>query len=138
MSGAVWSPVSYTHLIWVVIVGAVYFVVYYFLFAFLIKKLDLKTPGRDDSEEVKLYRRSDLEARKAGGASDNSGAEDELSVRICQGLGGKKNISDVDCCATRLRCTVPVSYTHLGRLRSCQQQLGRCPLRRTGEINLLQ
>ena len=25
---------------------------------------------------------------------------------ICQGLGGKKNISDVDCCATRLRCTV--------------------------------
>lgn len=97
---------SKTNWIWVVIVGAVYFVVYYFLFAFLIKKLDLKTPGRDDSEEVKLYRRSDLEARKAGGASDNSGAEDELSVRICQGLGGKKNISDVDCCATRLRCTV--------------------------------
>lgn len=25
---------------------------------------------------------------------------------ICKGLGGKKNISDVDCCATRLRCTV--------------------------------
>ena len=32
--------------------------------------------------------------------------EDELSAAICRGLGGKKNISDVDCCATRLRCTV--------------------------------
>ena len=32
--------------------------------------------------------------------------EGELSAQICAGLGGKKNISDVDCCATRLRCTV--------------------------------
>ena len=87
-----------TNWIWVVIIGIVYFVVYYLLFHFLIVKLDLKTPGRDDNEEVKLYRRSDLEARKKG--------EDELSQAICDGLGGKKNISDVDCCATRLRCTV--------------------------------
>ena len=95
-----------TNWIWVVIVGAVYFVVYYFLFGFLIKKLDLKTPGRDDSEEVKLYRRSDMEARKGGAGQKEGAAEDELSMKICQGLGGKKNISDVDCCATRLRCTV--------------------------------
>lgn len=91
-----------TSWIWIVIVGIVYFIVYYFLFTFLIKKLDLKTPGRDDSEEVKLYNRSDLEAKKNG--TDES--TDELSAMICQGLGGKKNISDVDCCATRLRCTV--------------------------------
>ena len=98
-----------TNWIWIVIVGIGYFIVYYFLFSFLIKKLDLKTPGRDDSEEVKLYRRSDVEARKnTGGASGSvvKSAEDELSRTICQGLGGKKNISDVDCCATRLRCTV--------------------------------
>ena len=94
-----------TNWIWVVIVGIVYFVVYYFLFSFLITKLDLKTPGRDDSEEVKLYRRSDVEARKKG-ESGAASAEDELSMTICHGLGGKKNISDVDCCATRLRCTV--------------------------------
>ena len=55
-----------TNWIWIVIVGIVYFIVYYFLFSFLIKKLDLKTPGRDDSEEVKLYRRSDVEAKKNG------------------------------------------------------------------------
>jgi len=91
-----------TSWIWVVIVGIGYFVVYYGLFTFLIKKFDLKTPGREDAEEVKLYRRSDLEAKKNGGNVDT----DELSAMICQGLGGKKNISDVDCCATRLRCTV--------------------------------
>ena len=91
-----------TSWIWVIVVGIVYFVVYYLLFSFLIKKLDLKTPGRDDNEEVKLYKRSDLEAKKN---ADNEEV-DELSAMICQGLGGKKNISDVDCCATRLRCTV--------------------------------
>ena len=91
-----------TNWIWIVIVGIGYFVVYYFLFSFLIKKLNLQTPGRDDNEEVKLYTRSDVNAKKAG----ETVAEDELSAAICRGLGGKKNISDVDCCATRLRCTV--------------------------------
>lgn len=94
-----------TNWIWIVIVGIVYFIVYYLLFHVLIVKLDLKTPGRDDNEEVKLYRRSDVEARK-NGANMERRAEEELSERICNGLGGKKNISDVDCCATRLRCTV--------------------------------
>ncbi len=92
-----------TNWIWIVIVGLVYFAVYYLLFSFLITKKDMKTPGRDDSEEVKLYRRSDMEARKNGAAAES---DDPLSESICRGLGGKKNISDVDCCATRLRCTV--------------------------------
>ena len=95
---------SKTNWIWVVVVGVFYFVVYYFLFAFLIQKMDLNTPGRDDSEEVKLYRSSDVEAKK--NSQTAAGEEDELSETICHGLGGKKNISDVDCCATRLRCTV--------------------------------
>lgn len=93
-----------THWIWVVIVGIGYFIVYYFLFAFLIKKFDWKTPGRDDSEEIKLYGRSDVDAKKKGAKSGKE--EDEISAAITAGLGGKKNISDVDCCATRLRCTV--------------------------------
>ena len=98
-----------TNWIWIVIVGVVYFVVYYFLFSFLIRKMDLKTPGRgEDDEEVKLYRRSDVEAQKngEGTTTDALSTEDAVSVAICNGLGGKKNISDVDCCATRLRCTV--------------------------------
>ena len=93
-----------TNWIWVVIVGVVYFVVYYFLFSFLIKKMDLKTPGRDDdAEEVKLYTRADVNAKNAEGAE---GGDDILSIMITKGLGGKANISDVDCCITRLRCTV--------------------------------
>lgn len=92
-----------TNWIWIVIVGVGYFIVYYFLFSFLIKKMDLKTPGRDDAEEVKLYTRADVNARKGGAAAN---PEDAVSEGILVGLGGKKNISDVDCCATRLRCTV--------------------------------
>ncbi len=87
---------------WIPIVGAGYFVVYYFLFKFLILKFDLKTPGRDDSEEVKLYTRSDVNAKKEVG----KGGNDALSEAILNGLGGKKNVIDVDCCITRLRCSV--------------------------------
>lgn len=87
---------------WIPIVGVVYFGVYFVLFRFLILKFNLKTPGRDDSEEVKLYKRSDVDARKQGGAGNN----DELSEAILNGLGGKKNVVDVDCCITRLRCTI--------------------------------
>ncbi len=89
---------------WIVIVGAIYFIVYYVLFKFLILKFDLKTPGRDDSEEIKLYTSSDVNARKAAAAE--AAVEDRRSQLILNGLGGKKNVADVDCCITRLRCTV--------------------------------
>lgn len=97
-----------TNWIWIVIVGIGYFLVYYFLFTLLIRKLDLKTPGRDDSTEAKLYTRADLNARNEGNKPDakNDNEADSISAGILKGLGGKKNISDVDCCATRLRCTV--------------------------------
>lgn len=91
-----------TSWIWIVIVGIGYFVVYYFMFSFLIKKFDFKTPGREEGEDVKLYTRKDVEEKKKGGKE----GVNEQSRMICAGLGGKKNISDVDCCATRLRCTV--------------------------------
>lgn len=55
-----------TNWIWVVIVGVVYFIVYYFLFTFLIRKFDLKTPGREISDEVKLYHRSDVDKKRRG------------------------------------------------------------------------
>ena len=100
-------------------VGIVYFLLYYFIFKFLIKKMDLKTPGREDEEtETKLYTKADVNARKEsrkangvsagkeGGKNVTSQAETSRSESITWGLGGKKNISDIDCCATRLRCTV--------------------------------
>ena len=94
-----------THWVWVVVVGAVYFVLYYFIFRFMITKFDYKTPGRDDSEEVKLYTRADVNARDAA-SSNPAAAADPVSALIVEGLGGAANLSDVDCCATRLRVTV--------------------------------
>lgn len=89
----------------VIPVGIVYFFLYYFIFKFLIRKLNLKTPGReDDDSEVKLYTKADVNARKE--KQDGEKATDSISEAIVRGLGGKSNISDVDCCATRLRCTV--------------------------------
>ena len=91
-------------------VGIVYFLLYYFIFTFLIKKFDLKTPGReDDDQETRLYRKSDYLAKKNGEGSDAQAITDEKSDLIMKGLGGKANISDVDCCATRLRVTVKKS-----------------------------
>ncbi len=92
-----------TNWIWIVLVGLVYAVIYYFVFYFLITRFNYKTPGREaDDEETKLYTRKDVNARKAGG----KGEVDRVSALIVKGLGGKDNLSDVDCCATRLRVTV--------------------------------
>lgn len=95
-----------TNWIWIVVVGLFYAIIYYFIFYFMITKLNLKTPGREaDNEETKLYTRKDVNARKGiGSASDSS--FDRVSALILRGLGGKENISDIDCCATRLRITV--------------------------------
>lgn len=97
-----------THWIWVPIVGVFYFVLYYVTFTFMIRKMDLKTPGReDDNEEPKLYTRSDFK-EKTGVGPDGAPRQggDAVSALILNGLGGKANVSDVDCCATRLRVTV--------------------------------
>ena len=90
-------------------VGIIYFCLYYFIFKFMIKKFDFKTPGReDDDTETKLYTKADVNARKEAQTDGTTSVdkEDARSEAITRGLGGKKNISDVDCCATRLRCTV--------------------------------
>lgn len=97
-----------THWIWIVVVGLIYAVVYYFVFYFMITKMNLKTPGREpDDVEPKLYRRSDVnEAKAAKAKGADKRASDVVSAMILKGLGGKDNLSDVDCCATRLRVTV--------------------------------
>ena len=92
--------------------GIVYFLLYYFLFSFLIKKFDLKTPGReDDDEETKLYTKADVNARRTEAKDGESGSQaenskDSRSAAIAMGMGGRNNITSVDCCATRLRCSI--------------------------------
>ena len=91
-------------------VGIIYFILYYVIFTFMIRKFDFKTPGReDDDTETKLYTKADVNARKEAGKAAGEAATtsaDPVSELITRGLGGKKNIVDVDCCATRLRITV--------------------------------
>ena len=89
-------------------VGIIYFILYYVIFTFMIRKFNFKTPGReDDDTETKLYTKADVNARReAQNGEDGSAISDPVSEAITRGLGGKKNINDVDCCATRLRCTV--------------------------------
>jgi len=78
------------------LLGVVYFFIYFFLFSFLIKRFNLKTPGREDDE--------DLEAEKAVVLTNENYAE--VAATILEGLGGKDNVTSVDYCSTRLRVEV--------------------------------
>ena len=75
----------------------------------MIRRFDFKTPGREDDEtETKLYTKADVaeKNRKSNEAKSEVSGNDVVSAQIIEGLGGKDNITDIDCCATRLRCTV--------------------------------
>ena len=100
-----------------ILVGIVYAVVYYFLFLFLIKKFNLKTPGRDESEEeVKLYSKSDYQAKagipqadineKSAKKAGKGNEIQENAPAVLAALGGEENIVSVDACITRLRVEV--------------------------------
>lgn len=99
-------PMELSH-VWVIIpVGLAAIVVWFLVFRFLILKLDLKTPGReDDGEEIDLSQMNaqTVAAAKKGAAAAAS-AEEALSVQpIIDGLGGPENIVSVINCFTRLR-----------------------------------
>ena len=71
-------------------VGIIYFLLYYFIFSFLIKKFNFKTPGREDeNEETKLYMKADVNAKREA-EQKNGDTENEISRMITAGLGGKK------------------------------------------------
>ena len=101
-----------TNWIWVLVVGAVYAVIYYFVFYFMITKMNLKTPGRDESEEeTKLYTKADFQASKGGNTeatatSTGKGEIAEKAPAVLAALGGEENIVSVDACITRLRVEV--------------------------------
>ncbi len=95
-----------TNWIMIPLVGIFYFVIYFFLFRFMIRRRNYLTPGREAAgEEVKLYTRADYNRKKEG---ERQAEKDPhaLSRQILEGLGGKDNLVSVDCCATRLRVSV--------------------------------
>ncbi|AIQ16896.1 MULTISPECIES: glucose-specific PTS transporter subunit IIBC [unclassified Paenibacillus] len=82
---------------WLVIpVGLVIAVIYYFGFRYVIRKFNLKTPGREDASD-------DSEDVNTGNVSTSG---DDLPRNILSALGGKENITHLDACITRLRVEV--------------------------------
>ncbi len=78
--------------------GIAAFAVYYLVFCLLIKKLDLKTPGREDTSDTESEDVPDTDFTVSGDMSRAAG--------IIRGLGGEENIVSVSNCATRLRVEV--------------------------------
>jgi len=96
-----WSTQGGSYILQIVI-GLSFSAIYFVLFRFLILKLNLKTPGREDeSEESKLYTQKEYREKKQTGSPYAAAAAAYL-----EGLGGKDNIIDVTNCATRLRVSV--------------------------------
>ena len=79
-----------TNWLWVIIVGCIFAIIYYFGFRYIIRKLDLKTPGREEDDN---YISTDI-------------SNENLPYEILDAFGGAKNIRYLDSCITRLRVTV--------------------------------
>ena len=77
-------------MIYFVVIGLVYAVIYYTLFRVVIKALDLKTPGREDDEAEETVILNN----------------EEMSLALVTAFGGKANIENLDACITRLRISV--------------------------------
>lgn len=75
-----------------IVVGLVFSVIYYFGFRFMIRKFNLKTPGREDDNETETVTST----------TNNS----ELAFEILNALGNKENLKSLDACITRLRVQV--------------------------------
>ena len=101
-----------THWYYIILVGVVYFFLYYAIFKFVITKWNLKTPGReDDDEETKLYTKADYQAKDGNQEAPKSkGSKDDelrtIAPLVLEALGGKENIENIDACITRLRVEV--------------------------------
>ena len=109
-----WIPMFKNHsgtVIIQIVIGLIFTVIYFFVFKFLIQKMNLKTPGREDEdEEMKLYTKADYKAKHREGAAAASGSSDDQymdqAIIILEALGGKDNIEELNNCATRLRVSV--------------------------------
>ncbi len=97
--------------LWIIPVGLVFFVVYYALFRFLIVKLDIKTPGREDDELIEAPQDDAPKATAATGSKRAAGAAGkagmtEKAEQVLTAVGGHDNIVSLDACITRLRMVV--------------------------------
>ena len=97
--------VGKTHWPMYIVVGIMFFFIYYFTFRFLIGRFSLKTIGREaDAEETKLYSKAEYQEKKqAPPVSVPKGATEVPVATIIEALGGADNFESVTNCYTRLR-----------------------------------
>lgn len=84
------------------VLAVIQIVLYFLLFSFLIKKFNLKTPGREDSNP-------ETTVEEAGAAPAVKAKDNALTANVAslvEGLGGKENINSTENCFTRLRVNV--------------------------------
>ncbi|MDD3361343.1 MAG: alpha-glucoside-specific PTS transporter subunit IIBC [Hespellia sp.] len=104
-----WLPLGMYHYktyIIQVVLGLIFMVIWFVAFVFLIKKFDLKTPGREaDDEETKLFSKNEyLEKKDENGKKVSKTAAQ--AMKYMELVGGPENVVDVTNCATRLRLTL--------------------------------
>lgn len=92
-----------------ILVGVLFFILYYVVFRFLITKLNLKTVGREVNQEIKLHSKKDYKEKTSEGKeviTNNPKDDSSLGEWIVNALGGVTNIKSVDNCYTRLRLII--------------------------------
>lgn len=82
-----------------IVQGLIFSVIYYFIFRFLIVRFNIKTPGREDVNEIEAE-------EKASSATDEEDETTAMAKTIFAGLGGNENVRSIDYCTTRLRVEV--------------------------------
>ena len=106
MASLNWIPLMGNHwkeYLLMLVIGLVFTGIWFVVFKFLIEKFDVKTPGREDDEDIKFRSKAEYREKKN---SKNEDDKLEFVKLILEGLGGKDNIVDVTNCATRLRVNV--------------------------------
>ena len=95
---------------WVLILGPVYALIYYFTFRIAIQALNLPTPGREADTDS---------ATPASSKVSSSVAGSPIAVQLINAFGGAGNIKTLDACITRLRVEVnEVSKVDQGAIKS--------------------
>ncbi|MHA0285173.1 PTS transporter subunit EIIC [Mycobacterium sp. C3-094] len=111
-----------------IVMGVVFFAVYYLLFRFAITKFNMRTPGREPENEFEAEEQANVEsgteAPEAGAgptavAAPTQTATSSKAEQLIAAFGGRENLVNVDACITRLRMEVAdKSKVDQGRLKA--------------------
>ena len=102
-----------------IVMGLVFFAVYYFMFRFAIVRWNMRTPGREPDEEFDEEQAADLTDDRNGSGTSAGGtavATRQRTEQLIAAFGGRENLLNVDACITRLRIEV-ADKAHVDKAR---------------------